>query len=154
MKNPTEEATDAIKTLIETCQDSAQGFREATKDTKDSDLKALFQRYASEREEFVRELQHCVRRHGNVFSEPNGSLGARLHRGWIGLKAALSAGDPHAILAECERGEDLAVQAYRQALERPLDPVARDIASRQFSAVLSARNRVRDLLHQPTYLHA
>jgi len=37
-------------------------------------------------------------------------------RGWINLKAALTSKDEHAILAECERGEDSAVAEYKKAM--------------------------------------
>jgi uncharacterized protein (TIGR02284 family) len=38
-------------------------------------------------------------------------------RGWMDLKAAITSGDEHTILVECERGEDAAVAAYRDAFE-------------------------------------
>ena len=40
-----------------------------------------------------------------------------MHRAWINLKSAVTSGDDHAILAECERGEDSAVDEYKKAME-------------------------------------
>jgi uncharacterized protein (TIGR02284 family) len=46
------------------------------------------------------------------------TVAGAIHRGWTGLKAALTSGNDHAILAECERGEDRAIEAYKKALEQ------------------------------------
>jgi len=52
----------------------------------------------------------------------------------------------HAILAECERGEDSAVEVYKEALNEPeLSPEIREKLVTQFSEVQAAHDRVRDL---------
>ena len=61
------------------------------------------------------------------------------------LKSAITGGDEHAILAECERGEDSAVEEYKKALEDALTPSAQDLVSRQFAEIKSAHDRIRSL---------
>jgi uncharacterized protein (TIGR02284 family) len=68
-----------------------------------------------------------------------------LHRAWINLKSAVTSGDDHAILTECERGEDSAVKGYEKAMEGNLSPSLRDIVSRQYGEVKSAHDRIRNL---------
>ena len=68
-----------------------------------------------------------------------------LHRGWINLRTALSGGDNHAILAECERGEDTAVSEYRKAVNSGLSDTLKEIVQRQFQEVLATHNSVRGL---------
>ena len=69
-----------------------------------------------------------------------------MHRAWINLKAAVTSGDDHAILAECERGEDSAVSEYKKAIEEStLSAPIRDTISRQYADVKSAHDRIREL---------
>ena len=69
-----------------------------------------------------------------------------MHRAWINLKAAITSQDEHAILAECERGEDSAVSEYKKAMEeKDLSAPVRDTISRQYSEVKSAHDRIREL---------
>jgi uncharacterized protein (TIGR02284 family) len=55
-----------------------------------------------------------VERLGGVAAD-SGTFTAAVHRGWIGLKAALLGGHGGAIIAACETGEDytLAALAWR-----------------------------------------
>ena len=79
--------------------------------------------------------------------EPNasGSTAGALHRGWINLKSALSGGNDHAILAECERGEDSAVDEYQKALSDGLSAPVREIVARQYTEIKATHDRIRDL---------
>ncbi len=144
------ETIDILNDLIETCRDGAHGFRTAADDAKDPVLQRHFRDFAQQRDTFVEELQQCVRTCGGDI-EKSGSAAGALHRGWIDLKAALSTNEPHAVLAECERGEDHAVDQYRDALEKLEDPLARDLVSRQFATIVSTHDLVRDLRDSPTY---
>jgi uncharacterized protein (TIGR02284 family) len=68
-----------------------------------------------------------------------------LHRGWINLKSAITGGDKHAILAECERGEDSAVEEYKKALDDGLSPTAQELVLRQFAEIKAAHDRIKSL---------
>ena len=69
-----------------------------------------------------------------------------MHRTWINLKSAIAKHDNHAILAECERGEDSAIKQYQEAMEdEDLTAPVRDIISRQYTEVKSAHDRVKQL---------
>jgi uncharacterized protein (TIGR02284 family) len=50
-----------------------------------------------------------------------------LHRGWIDINSTIIGKDEAAVLAECERGEDVAKKAYEEALAIDL-PVHRRTA--------------------------
>src|SRR5215213_2924601 len=101
--------------LIQTCRDGEEGFRTAAEGVGSPELKELFGGYARQRAGFAGELQDEVRRLGGEPVE-GGSVTGSVHRGWMGLKAALTGEDERAILGECERGEDSALAAYRAAL--------------------------------------
>jgi uncharacterized protein (TIGR02284 family) len=145
MSTITRSTISTLNSLIETCKDGAAGFRHAAEHVKSAEYQTLFSELSQERERFATELQGVV---GNSGGEPetDGSLAGAVHRGWIDLKSAVTSGDEHSILVECERGEDRAVEEYREALESPdLGHEARGLLRSQYSAVQSAHDRVRDL---------
>ena len=134
-----------LNSLIETCKDGQQGFRAAADDVSNAALKSLFNELSIERGRFGTELQRLVGVLGEE-AESAGSVAGSLHRGWIDLKSALSSGDEHSILSECERGEDSAVAEYREALEHDeLPESVREVIQRQYLAVRESHDRIRDL---------
>ena len=138
--------TATLNDLIETLKDGQQGFREAAEDVTSSDLKSLFSEYSLQRSKFAGELQSLARSLGEKEPESTGSVSGALHRGWINLKSALSTKDEHAILAECERGEDSAVAEYKKALDQTGLPAnVEDILRVQYTAVQAAHDRIRNL---------
>ena len=57
----------------------------------------------------------------------------------------VTSGDDHAILAECERGEDSAVKEYKEAMQEGLSSPVSDIVSRQYTDVKDAHDRIKQL---------
>lgn len=111
----TEEVTEVLNSLIQTCKDGENGFKTAADKAKELSLKTMFSKYATQRCDFAAELQAHVKRLGGD-PETTGHAAASLHRGWINLKEALSKNEDKAIIDECESGEDAAVKAYQEAL--------------------------------------
>jgi uncharacterized protein (TIGR02284 family) len=145
MATTTKTIAHVLNSLLETCKDGQEGFRSASEDVSNTALKSLFSELSIERGRFCSELQRLV---GTLGEEPDssGSVAGSLHRGWIDLKSALSSGDEHSILAECERGEDSAVAEFRDALEHDdLPETVRDVIRRQYIAVQESHDRIRDL---------
>ena len=135
-----------LNNLIETLKDGQNGFADAAQDVPDADLKSLFLGYSQQRAQFAGELQGLVKSLGEDEPTDSGSLGRAIHRGWIDLKAALSTRDNHAILSECERGEDVAVAAYKKALEQKELPVnVIDIVQTQYATVKATHDHIRNL---------
>lgn len=139
-----EDAISILNELIETLKDGQEGFREAAADVKNTDLKRLFHRISLERSQMAGELQQEALLLGEGEPEKTSSAAGALHRTWIKLKEALAGGDEHAVLAECERGEDSAVSRYRDALEKDLPQNLREIIERQYASVKAAHDEVRD----------
>ena len=140
------ETISTINSLIETLKDGQEGFRQAAEAVQDSALKSLFSEYSLQRSRFAGELQNEAINLGESKPEDSSSTAGALHRTWINLKAAITSRDDHAILAECERGEDSAVKEYRDAMEKEeLSSPVRDIISRQYTEVKSAHDRIKQL---------
>jgi uncharacterized protein (TIGR02284 family) len=134
-----------IDNLIETLKDGQEGFKQAADSVKDPQLKSIFDEYSRQRARFVSELRSQAQSLEERESKPSGSAAGALHRGWINLKSALTRGDDHAILAECERGEDSAVAEYKKALNNGLSAPVQEIVSRQYTQVKEAHDRVKSL---------
>ena len=116
MATATDNTIDVLNELVQTCKDGAAGFQNAADNVRDADLKPLFEKYAAQRREFAVKLQAMVAQLGGT-AEDSGSLAGAVHRGLMDLKAVWTDLDRKATLAECERGEDHAVKAYKKALD-------------------------------------
>ena len=138
------EVISTLNTLIETCRDGEQGFREAAQNLKDPAVKSMFDEFAHERARFAEELKSEVQRLGGSPDE-GGSMAGAAHRGWMNVKGAVTGHDDKQIIAEAERGEDVAVATYQKALEEPLPTAIESVVSRQYEHVKMAHDRVRDL---------
>jgi len=135
-----------LNNLIENLKDGQQGFAAAAKDVKSADLKQLFSGYSLQRAEFAGVLQSLVVGLGEPEPETEGSVAGALHRGWIDLKSSLTDRDDHAILAECERGEDSAVAHYRAALDdADLPAHIRSTVETQSIDIKAAHDNIRNL---------
>jgi uncharacterized protein (TIGR02284 family) len=130
--------------LVRTCLDGENGFRTAAADIGDVNLGRLFESYAQQRAEFAAELQQELRRLGRDPSE-TGHTAAALHRGLMEVKAAVTGRDEGTIISECERGEDVALEAYQAALGAVLPDELRSIVERQFVRIKEAHDQVRSL---------
>ena len=138
------DASTLLNGLIEICKDGEEGFRTAATGIHDSTLRRLLESYAHQRAGFAQELQAEVARLGD---EPAGSgdMAGALHRGWMKIRQAISGNDEAAILAECERGEEAAVRAYREAVDRDIAGDAGTVVERQYLQVKDAHDHVRML---------
>jgi uncharacterized protein (TIGR02284 family) len=140
------ETISTINDLIGTLKDGQEGFRQAAEAVADPELKSLFNECSSQRARFVGELQSEAVALGESKPADTGSTAGALHRSWINLKGAIGKHDDHAILEECERGEDSAVHEYEEALdEEDLTGPVREIISRQYEKVKTVHNRIKHL---------
>jgi uncharacterized protein (TIGR02284 family) len=140
----TSKGISTLNDLIETCSDAENGFKTAAEGVKDPHVKSLFQRYARQRGEMVRELQEEVRKLGGN-PEQGGSVSGSLHRGWMNIKSLVTGSDDNAIIAEAERGEDVSKAAYAKALTEDLPAGVRTLIQSQAEIVKLAHDEVRAL---------
>jgi uncharacterized protein (TIGR02284 family) len=148
-----EKTLTLLNGLIRTLKDSEKGFQTAADAVNKAELIELFAGYAVQRAKFREELKQRVK---VLRADPaTGEMpGGALHRGWMELRATAESNRAHAILAECERGEDVAVMAYREALrETDIDQQTREIFQRHYEAVQAAHDRIRQLRDSATYAH-
>ena len=135
------------KELVETLKDGERGFARAAEKVRDGDhpeWATTLQRLSEQRADFHREIVALGHDYGEDVDE-SGTVAAALHRGWISLKDALTGDDPTAVLKAASTGEDHAVSEYEEALEKDLSAGFREVVSRQYAAVVAARDEVAAL---------
>lgn len=139
--------TAVLNDLVETSKDGERGFRKAAEDAHDAQLKSLFVSRADDCSRGARELQDLVQRLGGK-PETGGTVSGALHRGWTDVKSAVAGRDDHSILADCEKGEDVAKKRYHDALDKELPADVRIVVEKQYQGVLLNHDRIRDLRDQ------
>lgn len=139
-----DDVIDTLNKLIETCKDGEYGFRTSSEYLKTADVKSLFHSRAEECRQAAEELQGLVSSLGGS-PEEGGTAGGAMHRGWVAVKGTLAGYNERTILEETERGEDIALAAYRDALDESLPPEVRQVVERQFEGVKRNHAQVRTL---------
>ena len=137
-----QQLVDVLNDLLETCYDGREGFQTAAAAVTQPDAITLCQVTAQRVDEAASQLYAAIRDHGG---EPvdHGHPEARIHRGWIHLRAMLAQGTDDAVLAEVERGEEASLRRYRQALAKDLPPAMHDLVADQLTDVEEALAQVR-----------
>lgn len=126
--------TDTLNNLVQTCADGAYGFASCADYTNISRHRTLFRQRAQDCDAAGAQLQAMILRLGG---QPirGVATGGMSHRGWVAVRGTLSGLRDQSILAECERGESLALERYRIALAQSLPSEVRDLLQRQYDGV-------------------
>jgi uncharacterized protein (TIGR02284 family) len=146
-----EKAIDVINDLIKINNDRVAGFEKAGTDLQNDDngLMAVFNKLAGESQQYVAELADIAQQYGTEPAEGTSTSGD-LHRAWIDIKATFTGHDLLAVLNECERGEDAAKAAYRDALdpENRLDFELTQVLQRQQQGINEGHDLIKSLRDQ------
>ena len=135
------------KDLMQTLEDGRDGFAAgAEKLEKDGEaaLAQTFRELGAKRGQLSDELQKIAASYGDHIDE-SGTVAAKVHRGWMAVKDALSGSDPDAVLDAAEQGEDHAVSEYEKALTEDISPEFKSVLQRQLTEVRAAHDQVKAL---------
>jgi uncharacterized protein (TIGR02284 family) len=136
-----------IKTLnhlIQTCKDGERGYRTAASHVQSVDLMELFDRLSLQRAAFAEALQADVQRLGGA-PATHGTIIGTIFRGWMNLKSEVRGDDELAVLEECERCEEWALEAYQQALQESLPTEVDEMIRLQFAHIQDAHAEIKAL---------
>ncbi|WP_130872038.1 PA2169 family four-helix-bundle protein [Pseudomonas bubulae] len=150
MTDLNKEAISILNDLIETSKDGQEGFKSCAEDIKHPELKALFAKRSADCAAAAAELQAQVRALGGD-PETSTSVAGDLHRRWVDVKSVFTGKDEEAELNEAERGEDHALKAYKEALEKISKHNLvgiRDLVERQYHGVQRNHDQVKALRNQ------
>jgi uncharacterized protein (TIGR02284 family) len=140
-----DQAAFALMAVLEACEDGEKGYRDAASVVRDRRCQLIFAHSAGERAGFVKAID-AVFQERHIIPAHGGSARASVHREWLEAKAALTMGSPKAVLTECRRGEDAALEIYRTALRADLPPEIRAMVQEQYEAVTKARAEIAALV--------
>jgi uncharacterized protein (TIGR02284 family) len=140
-----EEVVAVLNELLETCFDGLDGFRTAISTLKRDDVIAFCESRIQRIDEAAADLFTAIRHLGGHPAE-HGHPAARVHRGWIHLRAAVGSSGDDAILSEMERGEEQAAKNYQDAVKKPLPPAVMDMVRDQAQGADENLERVKSLL--------
>ena len=144
-----EQIVNQVNKIIQTNIDRKEGYEKALEQVKDPTLKTLFEDCSNQSKEYVNELRQIVINHGGEPANDTSAAGD-LYRVWMDLKSALAMDNAKAALQSCERGEDVALNAYRAATDPEestaiVDGEVISSLNRQKEGILSMHNRVKAL---------
>lgn len=144
------EIIEVLNDLIMINNDRIVGYEKAIKELKpeDQDLKSLFDHMIVESQQIKSDLiQEIQVLHGDV--EKGTTEMGKIYRGWAGLKAIFTGESRHAVLANCEYGEDATQKAYHKALEtEKLPAFLREMLITQQATLKTSHDEIRDLRNQ------
>jgi uncharacterized protein (TIGR02284 family) len=143
----TDHDISTLNSLIATTIDSVNGYTEAAKDSDNSRYTMMFNSRATERRAVVTTLQGEVRRMGGE-PEDDGTMLASMHRGWTGLKSAVTGKDEKAIVDEVERGEDHIKAKFEDAMaDADVSAATMSAIEAAWHSVKEGHDEMRDLKH-------
>ena len=143
-----QEIVDDLNDLVKINNDRIQGYEKAIDDTEDPQLDDLFRHYVVQSQKFRSQLaEHIVRIDGLAVSDATSTdVSSKIHRAWIDIKSALTGKDRATVLSSVEFGENAAVEAYQDAIEKDHIPayIKEDLSS-QLTELKTAYEKVKAL---------
>lgn len=142
-----QKSINVLNKLIEINNDRIEGYETASKETEETDLKALFAQLAQTSQDCREELVDEVEELGGTPVEGT-KVSGKFFRVWMDVKAALTGKDRKTILNSCEYGEDVAVDTYKKVLENDTDELTPDqvtIVEEQYVMLKTDHDTVKSL---------
>ncbi len=146
MQTTTTETIETLNDLVEINNDRIVGYERALDELKDgdTDLRALFTSMIDESRKIRIDLAGEVQALGGEF-EAGTTTSGKLYRAWMDVKAVFTGSDRHAVLANCEFGEDAAQKAYKDALQEDLPAYIRTTLEAQKAMLKASHDKIKAL---------
>ncbi len=136
-----DETIETLSELQGICQDCEHGFRSSAEAVQAEDVRALLKRRAEECKASAEELSAHIARLGGLTGDSPRPGGSR--HGWVTAGGVLPSHADLTLLQECERGEDEALERYADALEKPLEPAAKEVIDNQRMSTKRSHDQIR-----------
>ena len=119
----TDNTIEVLNDLIEINNDRIAGYEKSLEELKENDahLKSYFLKYIDQSRQLKLALGTEVQVLGGTM-ESGTTASGKIYRAWMDVKAVFGGHDRHAILSNCEAGEDAAQRAYKTALDNERFP--------------------------------
>jgi len=144
------ETIETLNDLILINNDRIAGYVRAMEELapEDNDLKPLFENMIDESRQARIALGKEVQVLGGTMAEGTMASG-KVYRAWMDIKAIFTGHDRHAVIANCEAGEDAAQKAYTNALEEEhLPAFLREMIRGQQQALKYSNDEIKSFRDQ------
>ena len=133
-----------INNIVQINLDAADGFREAGSAVSDTDLQIIFNASSANRKQYADIITTEINKHGNN-PETEGSIEAALHRTWMTFKADITTHNEEAIVEECIRGEEVAIETSKEVLGNTLLPLQiRNMINDQYLDIIKNLRQLKE----------
>ena len=143
----TKETIEVLNDLVAINNDRIAGYEKAIEETKDTDkdLRLLFTSMIDESRKIRLKLADEVQGLGGEYDRGTTASG-KIYREWMDVRAVFTGHDRHTVLANCERGEDAAQNAYKDALnENNVPAYIRTLLSEQKQTLKASHDKIKSL---------
>ena len=143
-----EEIVEDLNDLVKINNDRIMGYEKAIEDNEDAQLDDLFRHYVIQSQKFRSQLaEHIVRIDGKAVTDATSTdISSKVHRAWIDIKSAVTGKDRNTVLSSVEFGENMAVEAYTDAIEKDHIPAyIKEELSTQLNELKAAHDKMKAL---------
>ena len=151
MGNPSKLLVDAegtVRQVIDNLRDAQEGLQKTGEAIKEEPVKLFLLAESLARAEFRGELENILIQEGVHDVHETGTVTGKLLKAWSGVKLKLGAGDD-SLLEIAEKEEQLAIEAYHQALSKKLPGPIKEVLETQVQRVVASHKfivKARDIL--------
>ena len=135
----TEKISKQLNELLIKNYDAEKGYLNAANSVNSERLKVFFNKCATERSTFAKDLRTEILKYGE---EPSatGSFKGIAHRNWISLKSLFSTNNEEVILEEALKGENASLDAYNDLIK------SENLPSNIEALLLKQKNAIKDTI--------
>lgn len=144
MSNHNKDIAKSLRTLVQLNKESDRGYKEASENIEDPELKTILYRLSQQRAEFRGDLEEILIKDYNDSESPSDSILSKLHRGWMDFKTKLSSNDNEAVLEECLRGEKHAIETYNEEMANKFPDYIQEKLAKQLDLIRGALRQVQE----------
>jgi len=151
MGNPSKLLVDAegtVQQVIDNLRDAQEGLQKTGEAIKEEPVKLFLLAESLARAEFRGELENILIQEGVHDVHETGTATGKLLKAWSAVKLKLGAGDD-SLLEIAEKEEQLAIEAYHQALSKKLPGPIKEVLETQVQRVVASHKfivKARDIL--------
>jgi uncharacterized protein (TIGR02284 family) len=142
-----EKRIEALNSLVVINNDRIEGYKTASQEVQETDLKIVFSNSSVTSINCREELVAEIKRLGGTPEEGTRTTG-KFFRVWMDVKAALTGNDRKAILDSCEYGEDAALKAYKKVLiqdHQITNQGEQDMLNKQYALLKADHDKIKAL---------
>ncbi|MDZ4839536.1 MAG: PA2169 family four-helix-bundle protein [Bacteroidota bacterium] len=153
MESNNEKLVSNIEHLISIAEDGKKGYENAAEDAQDGSLKAMFQKYATQRGTYSTDLKRLTSELGGDPDKEAGVMGS-MHRAWMDIRTWLGSNENATVLKECVTGENAAIKSYTEAIEdADANSMYSSILNEQLNGVRGALSEIKTQIthYDPEY---